>query len=693
MKNKVGSKFYWFIAISVCLSILISSITVAFYLLDQFKKEVLQKDELHLKGLVGNVEGFIDRSYSLNYQLSVNPIVIENLLNAPKEWNKRLQAYISQYEIGNGLSDNGGLPLFVQMQKQYDFVELFFLQDAQGRQTARSFGIPGLRNKRWWYRKIMADENHSPFVSKSYYSLTGDKPVSTIFHPVLYKEKLIGILGTDINFDFLQTFVSKHIYSKDLYAMITDNEGVVIAHPKKEMLRKIYNLKNMSLEILETKVSYDGVLDNSGHMKTTKSHLDWDPKISAIVKNAIQGKSGFEQEVILKGKSHTLYYHPVAVAGSDKNFTVILVRDQSTLIATKFKILFFVIGFTVCTIFILIFLFHFFFKRFILKPLGTLTSSIKKADLLQTSPVTLKSNDEFETLAETFNELHNKLKKARSNLVELNEKLEEKVEIRTTELRLINQELSKEIDEHRITTEKLREARDQAESASHAKSQFLANISHELRTPMHGILSFVTLGLSKIDTLKRGKIKQFLGEIHSSAHRLLNLLNDLLDLSRLESGKEKYIFEEHRLSPVVSKAITEMSAFQRDKDITVTFEEPNFDDRALFDGAKITQVLQNLISNAIKFSNEGGKVQLSLTESERNILVAVADNGVGIPVDELESVFDKFVQSSKTATGAGGTGLGLSICQKIIGDHQGKIWAEINPKGGTVLKFMIPKRI
>ncbi len=693
MKNKVGSKFYWFIAISVCLSILISSITIAFYLLNQFEKEVLLKDELHLKGLVGNVEGFIDRSYSLNYQLSVNPIIIDNLLNAPKEWSKRLQSYISQYEVGRGLSDNSGLPLFIQMQKQYDFVELFFLQDIQGKQTARSFGIPGLRDKRWWFRKMMTDEHHSPFVSKSYFSLTGDKPVSSIFHPVLHNNKLIGILGTDINFDFLQTFVSKHIFSKDLYAMITDNEGVVIAHPNKEMLRKIYNLKNMSLEVLESKVSYDGVLDNSGHMKTSKNHLDWDPKISDIVKNAIEGKSGFEQEVILDEKLHTLYYHPVAVAGSEKNFTVILVRDQSTLISTKIKIVFFVLGFTVCTIFILLFMFHFFFKRFILTPLGTLTSSIKQADIDQTSPVTLKSNDEFETLAETFNELHNKLRKARSNLVDLNEKLEEKVEMRTTELRLINEELGKEIDEHRITTEKLREARDQAESASHAKSQFLANISHELRTPMHGILSFVTLGLSKIDTLKRGKIKQFLGEIHSSAHRLLNLLNDLLDLSRLESGKEKYIFEEHRLSPVVSKAIAEMSAFHRDKNIAVTFEDPNFDDRALFDGAKITQVLQNLISNAIKFSNEGGRVKLELTESDKNIMVAVADNGVGIPGNELESVFDKFVQSSKTATGAGGTGLGLSICQKIIGDHQGKIWAEINPKGGTILKFMIPRRI
>jgi signal transduction histidine kinase len=340
-----------------------------------------------------------------------------------------------------------------------------------------------------------------------------------------------------------------------------------------------------------------------------------------------------------------------------------------------------------------LFLFHYFFKKFILNPLNTLTSSIKKADFSQTSPVALKTNDEFETLAETFNALHGKLKKASSNLVELNEKLEEKVDIRTAELSRINKELSKEIDEHRLTSEKLREARDQAEAASIAKSQFLANISHELRTPMHGILSFVTLGLSKIDTLKRVKIKQFLGEIHSSAHRLLNLLNDLLDLSRLESGKEKYIFEEHHLSPVVTKAITEMSAFQKDKHIHVLFDEPNFDDRALFDGAKITQVLQNLISNAIKFSSDHGKIRLSISESGPDILLSVADNGVGIPKDELESVFDKFVQSSKTVTGAGGTGLGLSICRKIIGDHQGKIWAENNPEGGTILKFKIPKRI
>lgn len=691
MKNKVASKFYWFIAISVCVAILVSSISVALYLLRQFEAEVLNKDELHLKGLVGNVEGFIDHAFSLNYQLSVNTIVINNLLLADRDWNQRVARYEIDYDTQSGLSDSSGFPLFVKMQRQYSFVELFFLQDANGDQTARSFGKIGHRGKRWWFLKMMSEPEPKPFFSKSYYSLTGDKPVSSAFHPVYHEKKLIGILGTDINFDSLQTFVSKHIFSEDLYAMITDNEGVIIAHPDSQKMREIYNLDKMTHKVLNINIAEDSVLDESGHMKTRTLPLDWDKKISSIVNKAIEGESGYVKDVVLEGKRNTFYYAPVTLPGNSKeNFTVILVRDQSTLADTRNRIIIFVIAYTLIMILILLALFHLVFKRLVLHPLATLTRSIKGADTKHTIPVILDTNDEFQTLAETFNELHAKLTWATTHLVELNEKLEEKVEQRTAALRKSNQSLSDEVEKHRKTTEQLREARDLAESANEAKSRFLANISHEIRTPMHGIMGYINLGLKKVDPLKQEKLEQILSEIKTSGKRLLSLLDDLLDLSRLESGKVSYTMEKHRLSSVISNVMTSMTALIKQKEISVDFTSPSFDDDAFFDSDKMFQVIQNLLSNAIKFSAAGSKVSISVERQNGCLCVSIADEGIGIPENELETIFDAFVQSSNTHTEQGGTGLGLSISRQIILDHQGKIWAEPNPAGGTIFRFQIP---
>ena len=102
------------------------------------------------------------------------------------------------------------------------------------------------------------------------------------------------------------------------------------------------------------------------------------------------------------------------------------------------------------------------------------------------------------------------------------------------------------------------------------------------------------------------------------------------------------------------------------------------------------QVLRNLLSNAVKFSNNGNQITLTISSLERAIKVSVEDSGIGVPENELESIFDKFTQSTKTNTGAGGTGLGLSICREIIAAHKGRIWAENNPSGGAIFNFTLP---
>ncbi len=237
----------------------------------------------------------------------------------------------------------------------------------------------------------------------------------------------------------------------------------------------------------------------------------------------------------------------------------------------------------------------------------------------------------------------------------------------------------------------LRITKEKAESANQAKSEFLANMSHELRTPMHAVLGFAKLAMAKIQHLKNEKIISYLEEIYNSGQRLMLLLNDLLDLSKLEVGQTEYDFEQERLSIIVIIVMNEFNVVSKERGTTIRFKEPTFEDIVLIDTHKIMQVIRNLLSNAIKFSNPKGNIEISLSQQNDYLQFSIKDQGIGIPPNELDSVFDKFVQSSKTKSGAGGTGLGLAICHEIIKAHSGKIWAENNANGGVTFHFLLPQ--
>jgi len=248
----------------------------------------------------------------------------------------------------------------------------------------------------------------------------------------------------------------------------------------------------------------------------------------------------------------------------------------------------------------------------------------------------------------------------------------------------------RDISEQKRTEEALRIASRNATEANEAKTAFLSNVSHELRTPLHGILSFAAFGMRRTELIAETELHEYFDLIRQSGHTLLALVNDLLDLSKFETGQADLIPSQVDMNSLVLRVIDEWgSRATRDK---VTIQLANGDTHVpvVCDEARMTQVMRNLIGNAVKFSKEGDIVQIAVVPGDRDLTVSVTDHGVGIPEGELERIFDKFYRSTKTRANHGGTGLGLAICREIVEAHGGRIWAENRPSGDTALVFQIP---
>ncbi len=244
----------------------------------------------------------------------------------------------------------------------------------------------------------------------------------------------------------------------------------------------------------------------------------------------------------------------------------------------------------------------------------------------------------------------------------------------------------------------IREAKEQAERANRAKSEFLANMSHELRTPMHAILSYADFGKKKYDRAPPEKLLQYFERIHVAGSRLLEMINDLLDLAKAEAGRLEYRMREVAIDAVIRPVLEEYEALAASRHLNLVYRCDADLPPACMDPERIGQVVRNYLSNAFKFSPEGGTVTLEVRsvtfepdgEAVPALELTVRDQGCGIPEEELEQVFEKFVQSSNSPKGVGGTGLGLAICREIAEAHGARVWAENATDGGAVFHLCLP---
>ena len=233
----------------------------------------------------------------------------------------------------------------------------------------------------------------------------------------------------------------------------------------------------------------------------------------------------------------------------------------------------------------------------------------------------------------------------------------------------------------------------QLEIASKHKSQFLANMSHELRTPLNAILGYTELIQDHIYGAVPDKVREVLERLEKSGRHLLGLINDVLDLSKIEAGQLTLTLTDYSLKQVIQTVVLAVEALAAEKALALKVALPPDLPPGRGDERRLTQVLLNLVGNAIKFT-EAGEVRVEVRVADGAFRVAVADTGPGIAAADQQKIFEEFQQADTSSTRKkGGTGLGLSIAKRIIELHGGQIGVESSLGQGATFWFTLPVRV
>src|SRR5262245_16018277 len=257
----------------------------------------------------------------------------------------------------------------------------------------------------------------------------------------------------------------------------------------------------------------------------------------------------------------------------------------------------------------------------------------------------------------------------------LNQVLESRIQERTGQLAKLNTELE--------------ERNKELARASQLKSEFVSRMSHELRTPLNAVTGYLDLLAEESAGELNAKQKRYVGHVRTGAGHLLELVNEVLDLSKIEAGRIQLYLDWFNAADALLEVLASTKPLAATRNISVEYVV----DASMViyaDRLRLKQILYNLISNALKFTPEQGKVRIEFTYREDSVHISVTDNGIGIPAEEQQAIFDEFHQGVTTKGVKEGTGLGLAITKRLIEQHRGKIWVKSEPGSGSQFTFTIP---
>ncbi len=254
----------------------------------------------------------------------------------------------------------------------------------------------------------------------------------------------------------------------------------------------------------------------------------------------------------------------------------------------------------------------------------------------------------------------------------------------------LQREINQKQVEIRRAHEELLKQNQQLKELDLAKDRFIALTTHELRTPLSAMIATSEVLKYKLyDDDKQ--MEEFINTIYQQGFHLLELVNDILDFAKVQAGKMDFYIQEQEVYDLVKKTVDEQNDYAKKSSITIKMEEKKGELKCYFDRPRLRQVLNNVVSNSIKYNRKGGDVLVQFKEDESIVCIVIKDSGVGIPADKIDSVFNEFETLEKVSRHHKGTGLGMPISKRLIENMGGKIWLESEVDAGTTFYIEIPK--
>ncbi|WP_341876316.1 methyl-accepting chemotaxis protein [Defluviitalea saccharophila] len=290
----------------VIIPFIISNVVGYIFISKGFKESLEENNKMLAIAIADNVRGFIDKAYSTTEEIANLKDVKNFLVEEQKN-------------------------ILVDTATRHPYFDLLYIQGTDGMQTARSAGEVGDRSGRWWFKQMMEDQQ--PFVSASYYSVNGNVPVTSIFFPIYNVSKLVGVMGSDIKLDALQTMVEKFSKGNNSYSYIIDGEGIVIAHPDKQQVSELYNYKTLKKTLLVKDENGNILKDENGNQLTELQDINVPEKLKEITEKALNGETGVAEYVDSEGEAVISAYSTIDLPGISDNWGVITVQKKDDAMA------------------------------------------------------------------------------------------------------------------------------------------------------------------------------------------------------------------------------------------------------------------------------------------------------------------------------------------------------------------------